>query len=163
MKWTQLALGVATVVVGLWLLLYNLGLVSIVSWHLWPLIPLGIGILLHGVALSDRKPVAALVPGGLLTVLGVLFFACQTFGWDILEYLWPVFPLAVGVGFLEPYLFGGRRWEFLIPAVPTLGVGIVGLSATLAGGIGKWLLPVALVGIGVLILLGAGRPTKQGG
>ncbi|MEW6228327.1 MAG: hypothetical protein AB1700_09605 [Bacillota bacterium] len=163
MKWIQLVLGVGTMVVGLWLLLYNLGFVSFVPWHLWPLIPLGMGILLHGVALSGRESVAALVPGGLLTVLGILFFACQTFGWDILEYLWPVFPLAVGVGFLEAYLFGGRRWEFLIPAVPTLGVGLIGLSSTLAGGIGKWLLPATLVAIGVLILLGAGRQTRQGG
>ncbi|MEW6228100.1 MAG: hypothetical protein AB1700_08445 [Bacillota bacterium] len=111
MKWTQAAFGVGIIVVGLWLLLYNLGFISFIPWHLWPLIPLGVGELLHGVALSDRNSVAAFVPGGLLTVVGILFFACQVYGWDILEFLWPVFPLAIGVGFLEAYLLGGRGWS----------------------------------------------------
>lgn len=46
---------------------------------------------------------------------------------------------------------------------PPRGVGLIGLSATLAGGVGKWLFPVVLVGIGILILLRPGRPTRSDG
>jgi len=94
-------------------------------------------------------------PGGLLTTVGALFLACQPVGWDILEYPWPVFPLTVGAGFLQVYLFGGRRVELLIPAVPTLGVGMIGLLATLCREIGSWLLPAAIIVIGLLMLLGS--------
>lgn len=154
MKWLRIFLGVGIALIGVWLLLYNIGVVSSLPWFWWPLVPLGVGVILHWMAFTEKGSEGLLVPGGLLTTLGVLFLACQLVGWGILEYLWPVFPLSVGVGFLELYLFGGRRVEFLIPAVPTLGVGIVGLAATLGREIGRWLLPVAIMVGGFLILLG---------
>lgn len=158
-KWPRVALGVGITLIGLWLLLYNVGVVSSLPWFWWPLVPLGLGVILHWVAFTEKGSEGLFIPGGLLTIVGALFLACQIVGWDILEYLWPVFPLSVGVGFLEAYLFGGRHAELLIPAVPTLGVGIIGLSATLARGLGKWLMPIAIMAIGLVMLLapGAGR------
>ena len=161
-KWPRVVLGAGIALVGLWLLLYNIGVVSSLPWFWWPLVPLGLGVILHWVAFTEKGSEALFIPGGLLTIVGALFLACQILGWDILEYLWPVFPLSVGVGFLEAYLFGGRHVELLIPAVPTLGVGIIGLSATLARGLGKWLFPLVLVAIGLLLMLSPGRRTRSG-
>ncbi|MCR4402782.1 MAG: hypothetical protein NUW12_08350 [Firmicutes bacterium] len=162
MKWPRILLGVVVALIGLWLLLYNLDVVSSVPWFWWPLAPLGLGAILHWMAFAEKGAEGLFIPGGFLTTVGALFLACQFFGWDILEYLWPVFPLAVGVGFLETYLFGGRRVEFLIPAVPTLGAGVVGLSATLGREIGRWLLPAAIIVIGFLMLLAPGAGRRRG-
>ncbi|MGE5593393.1 MAG: hypothetical protein ACM3X3_06895 [Betaproteobacteria bacterium] len=51
--------------------------------------------------------------------------------------------------------------EFLIPAVPTLGVGIVGLSATLGREVGRWILPAAMIVAGLLVLLASGARRRE--
>ena len=107
--------GILLVVVGILFLLSNLGFVEI-SWiHLWPLFLLVPGILLEFGFFIYRKDAGLLVPGGILTTYGLLFLANVMYGWQWMEYLWPVFLLGVALGLFQLYLFGERERGLLIP------------------------------------------------
>ncbi|GAH43972.1 unnamed protein product, partial [marine sediment metagenome] len=61
-----------------------------------------------------------LVLGGILITYSLLFLVNVSYGWHLMENLWPIFLLGVAIGLLQAYLFGGREKYLLIP------VGILG-------------------------------------
>lgn len=107
--------GILLVGIGILFLLANFGVIE-VSWnHLWPLFLLVPGILFEFGFFIYRKDAGLLVPGGILTTYGLLFLANVFYGWQLMEYWWPVFPLGVAIGLFQLYLFGGREKGLLIP------------------------------------------------
>lgn len=76
---------------------------------LWPLIVLGIGLAFELSYFIKRKNAGILVPGGILTTIGILFFFEVMTGWRYSGYTWPIYILAVAIGFFQLYIFGGRR------------------------------------------------------
>lgn len=84
--------------------------------YFWPtLFVIPLGLLFHWMyfVATKRKGAGLLIPGGILLVAGVV---CQfSMLFDIWDYLWPGFPLAVAFGLLEFYWFGGRNKWLLIP------------------------------------------------
>ena len=88
-----------------------------------------------------------------------------------MAYLWPVFPLIVGISFFVAWVFSlFRVWGLLIPGGITATVGIVGLAFTLGAETGylQWVFkfwPLALIGLGFLVLVGgllSGRGWQSG-
>lgn len=181
-RWTA---GVGLILLGGWFLLYNSGKTAVSPWNWWPLLLLALGVGLHLFAWSSGDAEGALVPAGVLTILGLLFLACETYGWAILDRLWPIFPLAPGIGLLEAYVWvstregrfgrasaGGsgepatrartvsKAEGYLIAAVVPTVVGVIGLGFTLAGTMAHWLAPLALVVIG-LLLVAPGRRIRK--
>jgi len=107
--------GILLVVIGILFLSSNLGFIEI-SWkYLWPLFLLVPGILLEFGFFIYRKDAGLLVPGGILTTYGFLFLANVIYGWQWMEYLWPLFLLGVAIGLFQLYLFGEREKGLLIP------------------------------------------------
>ncbi|MBE3582693.1 MAG: hypothetical protein IMX01_01110 [Limnochordaceae bacterium] len=182
-RWT---VGVGLILLGGWFLLYNSGKTAVSPWNWWPLLLLALGVGLHLFAWSSRDAEGALVPAGVLAILGLLFLACETYGWAILDRLWPIFPLAPGIGLLEAYVYvitRERRFSgvletgsgelaararpvpkkaesYLIAAIVPTAVGVMGLGFTLAGTVARWLAPLVLVIIG-LLLVAPGRRTRE--
>lgn len=108
-------LGILLVGIGILFLLSNFGFIEI-SWkHLWPLFLLVPGILLEFGFFIYRKDAGLLVPGGILITYGLLFLANVIYGWQLMEFLWPVFLLGVAIGLFQLYLFGERDKGLLIP------------------------------------------------
>ena len=73
-------------------------------------------------------------------------------GWHLMEDLWPVFPLGVGIGLFQLYLFGGRDKGVLTSASILGGFSIIALSFTLFSIDFDLLFPIALILLGVRIL-----------
>jgi hypothetical protein len=115
--------------------------------------------------LSGRNP-GLLVPGGIVTTLGVLFFFETFTHWRFAAYTWPVYILAVAIGLAQLYLFGIREKGLLIPVVILTLIAAVSFAFTIFGGILSWLnyskvVPVILILIGLYIIAGKGTRSKQ--
>jgi hypothetical protein len=124
--------------------------------YFWPsmfVIPLSVFFHWMYFGLTSRKGVGLLIPGGILFVTGVVCQISMLF--DVWEYTWPGFIMAVAVGLFEFYWFSGRNKWLLIP-INILGViSILFFSIFTAGalfnGIGRPLVAVALIAVGVLL------------
>lgn len=121
--------GIILVSVGAAFLLAELNIIK--SEMIWPMFILapGLGFLIMYFYNENRRANAGLlIPGMITSLIGAFFFYLNATDWKNMEFLWPVFPMIVGVSFLAFYFGGGRQKKdqgILIPAGILLGVGIL--------------------------------------
>ncbi len=120
MKKINYLFGLFLLFIGVLLILANFGVIEIIWENLWPLFLLISGIVFELSYFISRKDAGLLVPGGILITYGLLFLVNVSYGWHLMEDLWPIFPLGVAIGLLQLYLFGQREKGLLIP------IGILG-------------------------------------
>ncbi len=108
--------GILLVVLGVVLLLN-----ALFDWNflrmdnLWPLFLLVPGLTFEYAFFNNRKNPGLLVPGGILTVLGLLFFFEVITRWHFSEYTWPVYIFSVAIGLYQLYWFSGKPRGLLVP------------------------------------------------
>lgn len=139
--------GIILIALGVLFLIGNIADVHLGA--LWPVFVLGPGIAFFVMFARDRKTYGVLMPATILTVSGLLFFACTLYGWELMNRLWPLFLLAPGIGFVLLYLFGNREWGLLIPAAVLIVLGLVFLLDATES---DYLWPALLILIGILLL-----------
>lgn len=118
--------GILLIVIGLLGILnrvFHINLFSMGFW--WPLFILIPGICFEVGYFTSRRNPGLLVPGGILTTIGLLFFFQNFTFWRLSSYTWPIYLLAVAIGLFQLYWFGGRQKALLIP------VGVLTILATL--------------------------------
>lgn len=128
--------------------------------YFWPtifIIPLGIFFHWLYFSVTDRKATGVLIPGGILLTVGIVCQISMLF--DLWEYMWPGFILAVAVGLFEFYLFGDRNKYLLIPinilTVLSMLFFIVFSVGTLFGHIvAQPIIAIVMILIGLWALLG---------
>jgi hypothetical protein len=126
--------------------------------YFWPsifVIPLGVFFHWLYFGLTSRKGAGLLIPGGILFTVGIVCQISMLF--DIWEYMWPGFIMAVAIGLFEFYLFGGRNKWILIPinilcVISLMFFAIFSVGA-LFNGFGRPLIAVALIGLGGMLFL----------
>lgn len=124
----------------------------------WPLIILVLGLIFELTFFLGNGKVGLLVPGGILTTLGLLFFFETATDWRFAAYTWPVYILAVAVGLTQLYLFSTRPKGLLIPIfilVATAGISILSMAARgvmMAFNL-SIIIPVILIGAGIVLFL----------
>ena len=127
-------------------------------------IPLGIGLLLLVLFAVSRNP-GTLIGGGIVTGLGAgVLVAANTDG----EIAGAAVLFGLGFGFLGVWLVGTllrmqetRIWP-LIPGVILIAIGIVVLAGPETAKALEPIWPIALIGVGVLVLLAALRGRGNG-
>jgi len=147
-------IGVLFIIVGTLFLVSNLGYFNF-SWsYVWPLALLAPGVYLHFSFFTglDKNP-GILVPAGILTTYGLLFYANVIFGWGLMADLWPVFLIGISIGLMELYFFGSRDKALLIPIAILGGLGLIFLTDTVYILNRKYLAPAFLIVLGILILI----------
>ncbi len=94
---------IGLIALGVFFLLGNL----LFGWGmeiLWPIFPLLVSFFFFYLYFSkvERSPgvEGVLIPGVILLVVSILFFFLNFTGWGLMQYLWPTFPLSVGLSFL---------------------------------------------------------------
>lgn len=146
------------IIIGALFLFSNLGYLRF-SWsYVWPLALLVPGIYLHisFFAGMDKNP-GILVPAGILTTYGLLFYANVFLGWGIMAELWPIFLIGISIGLTELYLFGSRDKALLIPIGILGGLGMIFLTNSIYILNRKYIAPIFLIILGVLILVKGDR------
>ena len=83
--------------------------------HLWFLCVLIPGLYFEMNYFQTRKNPGQLVPGGILTVIGLLFCFEILTRWDYSNYTWPIYLLAVAFGLFQLYLYDHQDKGLLIP------------------------------------------------
>lgn len=128
--------GLVLIGVGGWFLLQTLGFPMPGMGRLWPIFPtlVGAGFFVGWLFNAHKRDAFGLAIPGTINLLVGLFFFGFTFGifsWGDMAYLWPVFPLIVGLSFFVAWVFSlFREWGLLIPAGIVGAVGVIGLAFT---------------------------------
>lgn len=159
MRRTNIIWGVLLIIIGVLILLnkvYSINLLSIS--FLWPLFILIPGLSFEFEYFSSRRDAGVLVPGGILTTIGVLFLFQTYTNWRFAEIIWPVCVLSVALGLFQLYIFGQKSSGLLIPVFILGTVGGIGLLTILFGQLLPWLsysllFPIIIILLGIYILL----------
>lgn len=158
-------LALVLILVGVYLLLGELG-IGIPDWEVvWPVLPFAGGLAFLGTYIfGQRRDPGQVFLGTAATLVGVVFFFV-TLGpleYSDLETWWPVFVLIGGIAFLAQWLAAGLHdWGALFLGLVALVVGAAGLAITpnLLGPQTAALLPklwpALLVLVGLVVLLRA--------
>ncbi|MGE5557659.1 MAG: LiaI-LiaF-like domain-containing protein [Bacillota bacterium] len=147
--------GLILVCIGLVLLLSSLEIIDVTWQSFWPLLLLGMGIVMEWeyFAGGGKRP-EMLVPAGILITISILFLICAFYGWDRMSLLWPFFILAPALGLFQLYLFGERKRALLFPVAILTVLGATFLAANLGfSGAPRILAPAAMIAIGLYLLL----------
>ncbi|MBN1582866.1 MAG: hypothetical protein JXA89_19300 [Anaerolineae bacterium] len=167
--------GVILIGVGGWFLLDAIGISLPGIDTFWPVFPVLVGcaFVFGWLTSSDKRSAHGIMIPATINILVGLFFFGFTFGffeWGDMAYLWPVFPLIVGISFLVAWVFSFfREWGLLIPAGVTGAVGVIGLAFTLDKLdnvylnllIKGWPVLLILMGLGTLLRGLFGRTTTR--
>lgn len=159
MKISSIFWGILLVLLGGLLMANNLG-----GWHLfriermWPIFVFIPGLLFVGVYFRGHRNPVLLVPGGILTTIGLLFFFETVTDWQLAAYTWPIYPLAVAIGLFQLYLFSGRQRGILIPVFILTTISVVAFTAMFFNLMQQWvnygiLLPILLILAGIILIL----------
>ncbi len=155
MKKSSYVWGIMLIIIGGILLYDNIFDAHLFGWStLWPMFVLGLGLSFEFSFFINRKAPGLLVPGGILTTNGIVFFF-QTFTkWHFIGYTWPLFILSVAIGLFQLYWFIGRPKGLLVTIIILSAVAFISLTCTLLSGINEFgiIFPLALIGAGVYIL-----------
>ena len=159
---SSLAVGLLLILVGAWFVAIQLvpGLEAWLNLEVtWPLLIVGVGVLLLVIGLVTAVPSMA-VPACIVAGLGGIFYwQSLTGNWESWSYIWTLIPGFVGAGTILSGLLSGQTakgvreggWLLLISLVLFVVFGSV------FGGLG-WLgpyWPLLLVALGLLIVVRA--------
>jgi hypothetical protein len=144
-------LGIVIIILGGALFLENLGIIYFDLANFWPVFIL---IAAYGFFQSwyqNREQVGQLFVAVILGIYGIFFQYNELTYWVTIEYLWPVFILAPGVGFVAMYWFSSNRDRgHLIPGLILLAIGSIFLIVYSPLN-DFW--PVILIALGIGILI----------
>lgn len=159
MRRTNIVWGLLLIAIGIIILANRVYGIDIISMQLlWPLFILIPGLSFEFSYFIRRRDAGLLVPGGILTTIGLLFLFQSYTYWRFSEITAPVCLLAVAIGLFQLFIFGKRNKGLLIPVIILGGMGLIGLLTVLFGEILPWLnysllLPLILILIGIYLLL----------
>jgi hypothetical protein len=157
----QIVPGLIMIGLGIIFLLSNFGAVEL-DWEvLWTWILIVMGVIFWLGFIFDRSKDGLIMPGTILLTIGIVFNISARFDWAMLDHLWPFFILAPAFGFYAMFLFGKRDRGILVPAVILTIVGTIFLMGSIP--VLKYIWPLLLIGIGVLIITRPGGGAKPGG
>lgn len=154
----KLVTGIFILAAGIVILLGKWGVFSFLGFTLWPLIILAPGILLHLLYFARRGSAVLLVPAGILTTYGILFFILNFWGGSTLPYVWPLFILGIAIGLFEYDMLSFPRppGVFLVAVILT-AVTVVIYGITLMSLSIIYLMALVLIVGGIWMILARGR------
>ncbi len=120
-------------------------------WPMWLLVP---GLALQVAFFVRPRPNRSnmLMPAGILTVLGIVFFLERI---PVLDRLvtWPQVMLAPAAGFLEMYFFGHREFRYFVSGAVLVIIAVVAYVNLFLMLNGALLIGAAFVIIGLYVIL----------
>jgi hypothetical protein len=157
---SNLVVGLLLILLGVWFIAVQF-VPELRAWmeieYAWPLIIVGVGVLLLVIGLLTGAPamaVPACIVGG---IGGLLYWQNATGNWESWAYMWTLIPGFVGVGVILSALLGGETRQALSGGAWLILISLVlfAVFGSFLGGLGLlgpyW--PVLLIALGLLALL----------
>lgn len=92
----------------------QMGITLFYIWDMWPLFTLFIGLAFEYSYFHQKRGVGLLVPGGILTTIGLLHLFESVTNWYFSAYTWPIYVLAVFIGFFHYWYITREAWALTI-------------------------------------------------
>ncbi len=153
--------GILLIMVGAVLLIlksiFGIKLLDFNGTDFWVFIVLLVGLSFElSYFLTGSKP-GLLVPGGIITTIGLLFMFEVSTNWHFAKYTWPVYIISVAVGLFQMYLFSKREKGLLISSLIIGGIGAFFLAFMIFVEVTSIIrpevfIPIALIAAGVCLL-----------
>ncbi|WP_102401483.1 LiaI-LiaF-like domain-containing protein [Haloimpatiens massiliensis] len=159
MKNSKIFSGIIFILIGVLLLTNKFLPINLFNInYLWPLFILIPGISMEMGYFSSRRNPGVLVPGGILTTIGFLFYFEIFTDWRFAEYTWPIYILAVAIGLFQLYLATGRRTGLLIPILILTTTAVISFLSMIFSNIFTWIdsdliLPIIFIILGIYIIV----------
>lgn len=135
MKPSNTIWGILLIFLGIMLIVNRFLNLDIFSMsNLWPVFVLGPGLIFELSYVTSRRNPGVLVPGGILTTLGLLFFFETFTNWQFSGYTWPIYIFAPAVGLFQLFL-ATRQRGLLVPVLILTAVASVSLISEIFTGI----------------------------
>lgn len=148
-------------------LLDELNIVLFEFWDLWPLLTVCLGVMFELSHFKSKKSPGLLIPGGILTTIGLLHLFESLTNWQFARYLWPVYVLALLIGFFQYWLATKEPWSLVMTyifLILFLFMALIVLSMIFRGVLSMSLiLSIILIVLGLLILFGGGSGRHKRG
>ncbi|HEY5585531.1 MAG TPA: hypothetical protein VIK78_13725 [Ruminiclostridium sp.] len=152
--------------IALVLRLFGIKILEFNTFDFWVFIVLLVGLAFElGFFLSGSKP-GLLIPGGIITTIGLLFMFEVTTDWYFAKYTWPVYILSVAIGLFQMYLFSKRERGLLIASLIIGGVAAFSMACIVLSQITSILnpgvfIPIALIAAGLAIFFSGSAAKKS--
>lgn len=160
MKKNNSFIGVLLIVIGVVCLLlrglFGIKILELNSIDFWVFIVLLVGLSFElAFFLTGSKP-GLLIPGGIITTIGLLFMFEVATDWHFAEYTWPIYILSVAVGLFQMYIFSRREKGLLISSLIVGGVAVFFMVCMLLSEMSSVIrpeifVPIALIGGGIAL------------
>jgi len=150
--------GVLCILFGILFLANYIFDINLFQMHnLWPLFILIPGLCFESIFYTTKKVPALLIPGGILSVIGMLFFFEIVTNWELSAYTWPIYIVSVVVGLFQFYLFIGKPKGLLVlisilSIVAGTSLFIIILASLIYFIQQSIIIPIVLILIGIFIL-----------
>jgi hypothetical protein len=150
----RMFVGIVVLFSGIFMLLNYLQFIEFRFALIWPMFLLIPGLIFEfGYFFSRRKNHAQLVPGGILTVYGLVFFLEAYYGWAILSPVWPFLLLGVAFGLFQLYAFGYQDRSLLLPMVLLTVLGLSNILQNYYDFDFELAIPVILILSGLFLII----------
>ncbi len=156
----------AGVIILLLRVLFGIKLFEFYTHDFWVFIVLLVGLSFElSFFLTGSKP-GLLIPGGIITTIGLLFMFEVTTDWNFAEYTWPVYILSVAVGLFQMHIFSRREKGLLIASLIIGGIAAFFMACMLLSSVSSIIrpeifIPIALIAGGIaLFCSGKSRKTQ---
>ncbi len=160
MKRNNSFIGVVLIFIGVVCLLlrwlFGIKIFELNSVDFWVFIVLLVGLSFElAFFLTGSKP-GLLIPGGIITTIGLLFMFEVATDWNFAEYTWPVYILSVAVGLFQMYIFSKREKGLLISSLIVGGVAVFFMVCIILSEMSSIIrpeifVPIALIGGGIAL------------
>jgi hypothetical protein len=139
--------------------IFNMEFFSLGADDFWPLIVLLVGVTFELVYFVSGRAPGLLVPGGILTTQGLLFFFEVGTNWRFAEYTWPVYIFSVAIGLFQLYLYTGRKKGLLVATSILTAVGAISaitiMFSMFLGAVDlSVIIPLILIAVGLFMFFG---------
>ncbi len=147
-------------------IVFDIRIIKFDSYDFWVFIVLIIGLAFElGFFLTGSKS-GLLIPGGIITTIGLLFMFEVSTDWHFSRFTWPVYIISVAVGLLQMYMFSRRQKGLLIAGLIVGGIGVffelMMILSAISTNLIEVLIPISLVAAGVaLVFSGYSRKRSQ--
>lgn len=150
----EVILGVVVIVMGIAGILNQVFGIRLLGYiDVGALVVLGLGLFFEWLYFSEKKAVGLLVPGGILTVVGLCDFLESFCGGFIFGHF-PSGEIGVALGLLQLYWFGKRNPWLLLPVGILVLSALEDMSSHFFGWFNSSLIwPIGLVVLGLVLII----------